>query len=164
MKRYLAPIVSILIVHCALAADREYTEVTHKQLEIDAKSYKNKYVQYESTYVRVSSTFLPYIEKSGYRTDRHIWITIGGNHVPVMAKRTDELIAFLAELKAGQNVKVYGKVKEFQHEPGNTMFPRYHVYADKIELLPGTAKQEALQNKEEPLQTPRKPRRRRFFK
>lgn len=145
---------SALMVQAAHAGSK-YIEVSYRALEVSPEEYKNKKVLYSATFINFSTTFQPYMERSGFGPKKHLWLIIGDYSIPAIAKKTEAMTQFVAELKKGSKVKVYGKVKKFKTKPKRTIRAYYYVEVENLELVPF----------EEPApdtSLPRKPRRRHF--
>lgn len=110
-----------------------YLEVDINVLKVAPEEYSSKKIVFTSTYTRYSTTFLPYMEKSGIETGKYFWLDIGGFRLPVIAKKNDEMNSLVADLKRGKTVKVYGRVKKFKKDPQQTLHSVYYVRVDKIE-------------------------------
>ena len=120
-------------------AERTYQEVEFPALKVAAESYERKYVTYTERFLDLSATFWPHMERSGFKSPKYVLLAVGGTEFPVIAKKTDELTATLAALERGALVKVSGKVREFRREPKQTMFPRFYLALDSIEVLAAPA-------------------------
>ena len=161
MKQLIALVVILLAVQAGMAADKEYKEITFNELKAAPENYKYKYITYTAVFKRFATTFLPYMENSGIKSTKYFWLEIGGAQVPVIGKKTDELNKFVAGLKAGKMVKVYGKVKKFKKEPKQTLYPRYYVDLDNVELVAQTYKTPPSGTNRPPVRPRRPPFRRR---
>jgi hypothetical protein len=134
MKQKLMIVLGVLAAAGALAVV-EYTEIEYTQLKVAPEDYRHKHVAYTGIFQNLSATFLPYMEKSGFKPEKYLWLVVGDLQVPAIAKKTDAMTAFAAGLKKGTTVKVYGKVKEFRSEPKQTVHPHYYVEVETVEEL-----------------------------
>ena len=124
-----------LILAGPVLAEKKYEEVDYKAFRLAPEDYKNRHITYVETFRGVSGTLASYMERSGMRPDKYLLVLIGEQSVPVLAKKTDEMTALASGFKAGDKVRVSGKVKRFSAEPAQKLFSRYYVRVDKLELV-----------------------------
>ena len=117
----------VLVLAAPFALARNYREVDFRTLRVEPESYRNHYVTYEAAYFGFSITFLPYMEQSGFKPDKHIIVLVGRLSLPVITKKTDEIKELLKGIKNGTMVRVYGKVRQFKARPLQTLYPGYYV-------------------------------------
>lgn len=117
------------------AALAKYKEADFADLKIAPEKHKNERIWFVEAFRSYFTTFPPYVEKSGFKGGRYIGVEFGTFQVPALAKKTDEVIEAVKDLKLGDRVKVYGRMKKFTRKPKNTVFPRYYLKLDKIELV-----------------------------
>ena len=108
--------------------------VSFALLKVAPEKYKNKHVVYVETYGSFLPSFPPYVEASGFKSDKWFSLLIGDPHVPVLFKKTDTNSVFVSTLKAGSSVKVAGRVRAFHVEPKVPFLPTYYVEADSVGL------------------------------
>ncbi|MCG2660480.1 MAG: hypothetical protein L6437_09575 [Kiritimatiellae bacterium] len=132
MRTCLAVLLSTLMAHAAIAGT-EYTEVDFKEFRLSPEDYKSKKITYTARFVNVSTTFLPYMDKSGFTTKKYLWLVVGDFRIPAMLKKSDEATELVVTLKKEQLVTVSGTVKTFKSKPKQTMYPQYYVMVDSIE-------------------------------
>ena len=135
MRFFACLLLSLVALQAVIAADPEYTEVTVEQLKVAPEKYEHEYIVYEGPFLNTHSTFLPYMEKSGFRSTKYVWLVIGPSQVPVLARKTDTIVEQAAQLKRGQMVRVYGRIREFKADPKQTIHPHFYVSVDKLEPL-----------------------------
>ena len=133
MKIYAMLLLSALVVHTAFAED-QYTEVSYKELKVSPETYKNKRVVYSAPFLNVSATFFPYMEKSGFKPTKYLWIIAGSHALPAMAKKSETISQFIANLKRGKQITIYGKIKKFRVKPKYTIHPHYYVLVENMEM------------------------------
>jgi hypothetical protein len=133
MKRLVSLCLCSVAVQAAVAAT--YTEVEFEKLKLAPKSYYGKKIAYISTFYEVLTGFLPYMQKSGYNTDKYLMFLIGDRTLPVLARKNDAMISLAAELESGSEVKVSGQLKKFREGPRFTAFPHYFVLLADLEVL-----------------------------
>lgn len=143
----------LLCAVCTVQAESKYKEVEYDVFRVAPESFKSKDITYKVPFVRLSSTLLPYMEKSGLRADRYLWLLTGDQLVPVIIKKTDELVERVAAFKRGDILTVAGEVRKFREVPHQTVFSQYYLLADSIEVTVP-----ALKDTREP-PAPRRPRR-----
>lgn len=114
---------------------KKYQEISLDVVKAIPEEYKNKKVFFETVFVRFETTFLPYMEKSGYKPGKHYYIQVRPANFPVMAEKNDLLNAIIPTLKAGSKVLVYGKIKKFSSEPKMGVYPLFHLELDHIEVI-----------------------------
>ena len=112
-----------------------YKEVELATLKAAPEDYNHDKVVYDARFMRYLTTFPEYIDKSGFDSDRDFLLFIGSEMLPVMARKNDDLIKTIAELKPGQTVRVYGKVDKFRATPERNMLPRYYVKLTEIRVV-----------------------------
>ncbi len=112
-----------------------FTKITLNQVSIAPEDYKNKKVTYTGTFRKFSTTFLAYMEKSGFKPDKHFMLLIGDKKVPVIAKKNKELTTFMATIKKGDSMIVYGRIKKFRVKPQKTIRPHYYLELHHINLV-----------------------------
>lgn len=132
MKRQI--VMAFLFLGLCARADTTYEEIEFNQLKIAPETYKMKYVEYYATYRNFTTTFLPYMEASGFKSTRYVLLDIGDSSVPVIAKKNEELNALVAEMKRGSHVLVRGRVREFKQDPRWSAFPRFYVDLDEVKI------------------------------
>ena len=118
-----------------VAGGAGYTEVDAAHVRIAPEKYRNKRVEYTAEFLRAHSTFLPYMEKSGLRIDRHMLVVVGDPMLPVVIRKKGNITEQVAVLERGTMLRVQGKVKQFRSAPKNTTYPRYYVEAETIQPL-----------------------------
>jgi hypothetical protein len=156
MKKWVIPAVFVQCMLVTFAcADKGYIDLEFKQLKLAPENYKGKKVVYEAAFIRATTTFEGYMQKSGFKPEDYIRCVFGGPSVPVIIRKTDQMTKFVTDLKAGHMVKIYGVVKKFAVEPSTTVFPSYYVSVDHIERV------EAEDQADEGEKPPRPPLRRR---
>jgi len=124
-----------LIVQTALGDASEYTEVAGKDLKLAPEDYKSKRVAYTAVFRNVSTTFLPYMDKSGFSGKKYLWLVAGEAALPVMARKSESMTTLVSGLKRGNRIKVCGKVKSFKTKPKQTLHPHYYLLVDSIEVV-----------------------------
>ena len=123
------------IINGAEIDKKKYQELNLDVVKAMPEDYKNKKVFFETIFVRYETTFLPYMEKSGYRAGKHYYIQVRPDNFPVMAEKDDLTNAIIPTLKAGSKVKVYGKVKKFSSASEVGVLPLFHLEMDHIEVI-----------------------------
>ncbi len=119
----------------ATAADKKYEETQFNVIKAAPESFSsNKRIVYEAPFFRYSTTFLPYMEKCGFKASRYYLLEIGHGSVPAIAKKDKEMNELVAGLQRGTVVKVYGRVKKFRHKPVLTVLPHYYVSVERLEV------------------------------
>lgn len=113
----------------------KYKELTFQALKAAKESYEHKKVRYESIYTGFADTFPPYVEKSGYKSNKYFFLNCGGIQVPVLARKKKDLTELIGKLKKGVKVRIYGRVKEFRSKPGMTTLPRFFIELAHITVL-----------------------------
>jgi len=131
MKKQL-PILVCILVCWTVVAETETAEISYNELKIAPENYKSKKIAYSAAFRNVSTTFLPYMEKSGFRPDKYLWIVAGDLSVPAMVKKTDDVTKLVAGLKRGVHIRITGKIKEFKVEPKQTLHARYYVKVENL--------------------------------
>ncbi len=111
-----------------------FTKITINQVSITPEDYQNKKVTYKGTFRKFSTTFLAYMEKSGFRPNKHFMLLIGDKKVPVIAKKNSSLTSFMASLKRGDILIVYGRIKKFSTKPRKTIRPHYYLELSHLNL------------------------------
>ena len=131
-----------MAVFCSLAvkaAGRDfstYKEVEVKSLKIAPEDHLNKSVKFTTRSVEYITTFLPYMDRSGFKAGKDFWLKVVPRNFPVIGEKKDKEYGELAqELKHGDAIILYGKVKKFISPPGETLFPHYYFDVEKIERL-----------------------------
>lgn len=114
---------------------KKYTELDLEKVKATPEEYKNKKVVIETVFVRYETTFLPYMEKSGYRAGKHYYMQVRPANFPVMAEKNDETNAMIPGLKAGSKVKLYGKIKKYSSAPEMAVWPLYHLELEHMEII-----------------------------
>jgi len=114
---------------------KKYQELSVDTVKAMPEEYKNKRIWFETVFVRYETTFLPYMEKSGYRPGKYYYLQVKPSNFPVMAEKNDLMNAIIPSLKAGSKVKLYGKVKKFSSSPEMGVFPVFHLELDNIEVI-----------------------------
>lgn len=115
----------------------EYKEIEYGALKLAPENYKNDKVMYTEKFEKYHTTFANYMERSGFRSDKYIMLSVGDFKIPVIAKKTDEMVAFVGPLARNSVVKVYGKVRKFRVQSRGEIgaAPEYYVEAEKIEFV-----------------------------
>jgi len=113
----------------------QYKEVQLKALETQPEEYKNKKVCYTSRFQKAMTTFPAYAERNGIKVGKYFWLLIPPLRLPVVVKKSDEVNALVLALKAGMEVKVYGKVRKFSVPPERAMLPRYYLDLIHLEVV-----------------------------
>ncbi|MFH0879722.1 MAG: hypothetical protein V2A34_08415 [Lentisphaerota bacterium] len=116
-------------------AEETLKDINFKEVLVAPESFKNDLVAYSANYLNFSTTFFPYMDKSGFSSTKHLMLAIGDPRLPVIAKKTDEVSSLVANLKPGALVRVTGKVKKFSSEPKDTMMPIFYVELKSLQLL-----------------------------
>ncbi len=133
MKKLLPCLLSVCLAVSAIAAEKQYEEVEFSLVKAAPESFSsNRRIVYEAPYFRYMTTFLPYMEKSGFKPSRHYLLEIGHRTIPAMLKKSKETNELIASLRRGTVVKVYGRVKKFRSKPLQTLFPHYYVDVERI--------------------------------
>ena len=114
---------------------KKYQELSTDVVKAMPEEYKNKRICFETVFVRYETTFLPYMEKSGFRPGKYYYLQVKPSNFPVMAEKNDLTNAIIPSLKAGSKVKLYGKVKKFSSSPEVGVFPVFHLELDHIEVI-----------------------------
>ena len=137
--RLMVGCVYLASVHAALAlseeAKKKYDQVTFKQLKVVPEDYKNKKVTYTDVFHGFSTTFPPYVEKSGFKVTKYFYLKVGGLAIPVMAKKSDEMNTLMVNLDRGATVRLYGKIKKFRSKPVHTTYPRYYLALEELDVV-----------------------------
>ena len=115
-------------------ADTEYEEVDYDVFRVAPESYKSKRLTYTVAFRRLSSTLAPYMEQSGYRSDRYLWLLTGDQLIPVLIKKNDDVVELVASFKPGDRIRVSGKVRRFSRKPKQTVLSQYYVLADEVKV------------------------------
>lgn len=143
MKSFLllAVLVTVIFLYCALDVKgatfhpERYDEIQPAALKATPEEYKNKKIFYTSKYIRYLTTFPPYMEASGFRAGKYYLLMVVPADFPVLVRKDDEMNELIPTLPRGKRVKVYGKVKKFKASPQYTMFPRYYLELDHVEVV-----------------------------
>lgn len=150
MKKAIICLVLLVVGVCADAAD-EPRDVKYDELALAPEAYYNKDVVYEAVYLSSSATFPKYVEQSGLRANKYLWLTIGNMKVPAFARKTEEMTKFVAGLGKLTRLKVLGQVKKFKRAPDINMMPHYYVLIEDVEVIQaGPAKPAEGQNPDKP--------------
>lgn len=110
------------------------TEVDFKLLRITPEDYDNKRVTYNGRFIGITAQFYEYMVKSGLRSDRYVAIGVGDLAIPIFVRKQGDIPEFLAGLKPGCTVQVYGRIRDFRHKPPAHL-PRFYMELDHITVL-----------------------------
>jgi hypothetical protein len=110
-----------------------YQEVELLTLRATPEKFKNKRIRTSTRYQSFRITFPEYMEKSGFKGDKHYLIQIIPRSLPVIAEKDDETTELIAPLKKGTIVVAYGKVREFRSKSKH-MLPEYFLELEHLEL------------------------------
>lgn len=143
MKSFLllAVLVTVIFFYCVSDVKavtfhpERYDEIQVATVKATPEEYKNKKIFYTSKYIKYLTTFPPYIEASGFKSGKYYLLMIVPADFPVLVRKDDEMNELIPTLPRGKSVKVYGKVKKFKASPQYTMFPRYYLELDHIEIV-----------------------------
>jgi hypothetical protein len=113
----------------------EPADVRYEQLRVSPADYKNKDVAYEAAFVNVAPNLPKYVAQSGFDPDHYFMLNIGSIHLPVMARRSEDLTAIVSKLKAGDIVRVEGRVREFRDAPERMAGAPYYLDLDQLVFL-----------------------------
>ena len=113
----------------------EPADVRYEQLRVSPADYKNKDVAYEAAFVNVAPNLPKYVAQSGFDPDHYFMLNIGSIHLPVMARRSEDLTAIVSKLKAGDIVRVEGRVREFRDAPERMARAPYYLDLDQLVFL-----------------------------
>jgi hypothetical protein len=113
----------------------EPTDVRYEQLRVHPADYKNKDVAYEAAFVNVTPNLPKYVAQSGFDPDHYFMLNIGSIHVPVLARRSEDLTMVVSKLKAGDIVRVEGRVREFRDAPEKMAGSPYYLDLDQLVFL-----------------------------
>ncbi len=130
----------IVVLAAAAAPQKTYEEVQFNMIKAAPESFSSsKRIVYEAPFFRYSTTFLPYMEKSGFKASKYYLLEIGHVTVPAIARKDKEMNELVAGLRRGTAMKVYGRVKKFRHKPLLTTLPHYYVSVEKLEKSDGVS-------------------------
>lgn len=112
-----------------------YEKADVKILQAAPEKLKNDRIWFETSFLKYTTTFFPYMEQSGFKAGEDFMISVQPVTLPVLAKKTDDLTTLLTSLKPGAKVKVYGRVKKFRRAPKYTRMPHYYIDLENFELI-----------------------------
>ncbi len=113
-----------------------YTEVKAKELKTAPEEYLNKNIFFATRFSELITTFLPYMDKSGFKAGKHYWLRVVPSNFPVIGEKKDKEFGDIAQdLRKRAPLAIYGKVRKFRFLPGETIFPHYYFDAEKIEMI-----------------------------
>ncbi|MFC1497955.1 hypothetical protein ACFLS1_05720 [Verrucomicrobiota bacterium] len=135
MKKTISIIMLVLLTYVCSAAEKkpEHEKVTFNALKISAESYNNKKVVYTSPFINVVTSRQIIMEKVRLSPKKYMWLEIGGSAVPVIVKKSDEMTKFVTNLKKGDVLRVYGKVKKFRGTYMQSLLSHYYIEVENIE-------------------------------
>jgi hypothetical protein len=132
MTRYLLIVALVVTAGLLHAATPTTNEIAFSVLKVAPEKHKNKLLSYTEVYINFLTTFPEYMEGSGFKSSRWILLEVGDPRLPVLAKKSDDMVAMVSGLKAGAMVKVTGRVREFKLDPRFAMAPTCYVEAESI--------------------------------
>lgn len=122
---------------------RDYPVVEYATVRVAPDQYKYKKVAYEGSFNGYLTEFPDYVEESGFSSRRYIVLKINDVwSVPVIARKTDDLIEQVAALKPGAKVKVYGKIRGFRRDPKWKTAPHYYLDLGHLQILDNRSRNE----------------------
>ncbi len=133
MKRILVATLACLWVTGAWAATNTNV-VAFAVLKVTPEKYCGKKVVYVERFRNLMTSFPEYMVRSGIKEDRHVLLTVGGQQLPVIARKSEKTVETIAELKPGAMVRVEGRVRQFDIDPRRGGMPRYYVDMDMITI------------------------------
>ncbi|HPN84559.1 MAG TPA: hypothetical protein PK821_04395 [Victivallales bacterium] len=138
MKKFIG--VCILSMLCASLFSVDFDPGKYEKVDIEKvkatpEEYKNKKVSLDTVYFKYETTFLPYMDKSGFKAGKNYYLQVKPGNFPVMVDKNDETNSLIPSLKAGSKVRIYGKVKKFSYKPEATIWPHYFLEMDKLEII-----------------------------
>ena len=111
-----------------------YKSVEVRELQLEVAEYKNKRVVFHGRFTGIQTTFPKHVERSGFKQDKHVRIETELSNVAVMAKKDDELTELLKELKRGDPLVIYGKIREFRIPSGRgSKLSKYYLDLEHVE-------------------------------
>jgi len=124
---------TVPLSHAGFDPER-YKSVEVRELQLEVAEYKNKRVVFHGRFTGIQTTFPKHVERSGFKQDKHVRIETELPNVAVMAKKDDELTDLLKELKRGDPLVIYGKIREFKIPSGRrTALAKYYLDLEHIE-------------------------------
>jgi hypothetical protein len=138
MKKFLMMAVLFIAFFSAFSATfdaTKYEELAIEKVKATPEEYKNKKIFIETVFLMYATTFLPYMEKSGFKAGKDYYIQVKPDNFPVMSEKNDETNAIIPGLKVGSKLRLYGKIKKFKSPPVQTVLPLYYLELDHIEVL-----------------------------
>lgn len=124
-----------------------HKEVEFNLVRVTPEDFENKKVTYAGRFIGLTAQFHEYIVKSGLSTSRYLALGVGDLAIPAFVRKQGDMPEFLAGLKAGSTVRVYGRIREFRQKPHTPLLPKFYLDMDHITVLetaPAVGK--ALQN------------------
>ncbi|MEI8352854.1 MAG: hypothetical protein WCG36_11165, partial [bacterium] len=135
MKRFLTAVVLMVVAGSLHAAVTN--EVSYAKLKVAPEKYRSKLVSFVEVYRNVQNSFPYYLEEAGFKSERWILLEIGDQRMPVLARKKEDTIGTVADLKMGAKVRMTGRVREFKFDTRSDSgagrgAPRYYVEMDSI--------------------------------
>ena len=112
----------------------KYQDVDLVTLRATPEKFNNKRIRIITYYKGFLISFPEYMERTGFKADKHYLIRIVPNNLPVMTKKTDAMNELIPGLAKGKVITVYGKLKDFGYSP-KFLAPEYYLDLEHIEVM-----------------------------
>lgn len=134
MKRLFLVFALTALTGSLYAASSATNDVPYAVLKMTPENFKSKPISYIAEYREVLTALPFYMDGSTFKGTRWVVAYIGDPNLPVLIKKKTEVIAMLAELKAGSKVRVCGRVREFKRDSRwvGRGVPSHYVEAESI--------------------------------
>jgi hypothetical protein len=97
--------------------------------------FESKKVTYNGRFIGLTARFHDCMVSSGLSTSRYLALGVGDLAVPVFVRKQGDMAEFLAVLKPGATVQVYGRIREFRRKPPSALLPKFYLDMDHITVL-----------------------------
>jgi hypothetical protein len=120
-----------------------YTETTFQKVKAAPEDFRNDKITYTGRFLRFYTTFLRYMEESGFKADRYYGLIVNEVSVPVMARKNTEMKQLMGMIRPLSMVRVYGRLKKFRRDPNHPIWPRYYLELAHLEFIQTAGSAEA---------------------
>jgi hypothetical protein len=112
-----------------------HKEIEFKLLRVTPEDFENKKVTYNGRFIGLTAQFHNYMVESGLKPDRYLGIGVGDLAIPVFVRKQGDIAEFLAGVKPGCTVQVYGRVRDFRRKPPTALLPKFYLDLEHITVL-----------------------------
>jgi len=115
---------------------RSYRQVSPRELKAMPEEFEGDRIYVEGEFDGFTVALPTYVERSGFRTGRYAALTIAGSTMPILVEKDDEMNALLLDLKKGVTLRVFGRVREFSHDPNkDRSAPRFYLDCVHVQVV-----------------------------